>query len=155
MTEPLIDRLGGLTVLRELTTEFYARVYADAMIGFMFHPIDRAMLIDHEVAFVARMLGSRSVEYKGRSMKRAHSGHRIMGGQFARRQQLLQDVLCDHDVPEDVQRAWLDHNESLRSQVTTDAGSDCTPQLAPAHPPTDTQGDAARRPRMLDPFKGL
>jgi hypothetical protein len=48
-----------------------------------------------------------------------------MGGQFARRLQLLRNVFAAHQVPEDVQLAFLAHNESLREQITNQDLGEC------------------------------
>jgi hypothetical protein len=33
--------------------------------------------------------------------------------------------LRDHDVDPEVQQAWIDHQQALRSQITRDQGSEC------------------------------
>jgi hypothetical protein len=48
-----------------------------------------------------------------------------MGGQFSRRLQLLRQVFAAHGVPEDVQAAFLAHNEALRDQITVQAPNEC------------------------------
>jgi hypothetical protein len=53
-----------------------------------------------------------------------------MGGQFARRQQILQETLEDFHAPQAVRDAWIEHNESLRPLITADSGSDCDPLQA-------------------------
>ena len=63
--------------------------------------------------------------YQGRALRDAHAAHRIFGGQFDRRRELLRQVLVAHEVPEDVRTAWLAHVESLRAEITTDASGAC------------------------------
>ena len=58
-------------------------------------------------------------------MAAAHGPHRIMGGHFARRKELLRQVLVAHGVPEPIREAWLAHVESLRAEITPDVGSEC------------------------------
>ena len=39
--------------------------------------------------------------------------------------EILRQVMVAHGVPEEVQRAWLAHVDSLRSEVTSDPASEC------------------------------
>jgi len=137
----LFDRIGG-DALRAVLAEFYARVFDDVMIGFMFRDVDRAHLIDREYELTAALLGAPGVTYTGRPMRVAHAQHAIFGGQFERRLQILRETLRDHAVDPEVQQAWIDHQLALRHQITRDRGSECddtaaaTPRLAIA-PPAD------------------
>jgi len=141
MTTTLFDRIGE-AALRAVITDFYGRVFADVMIGFMFHGKDRAHLIDREYELTAALLGAPGVTYRGRPMRAAHAQHTIFGGQFDRRLQILRDTLRDHAVDPEVGKAWIDHQLALRGQITRDRGSECDdtaaarPKLAIA-PPSD------------------
>lgn len=126
---PLYEQAGGSEKLRAVITDFYGRVFDDLMIGFFFEGRDRQRLIDRELELALSLLGA-DVEYGGRSIREAHSSHAIMGGHFQRRLKLLEDTMRDHRLPDVVQRAWLSHSESLRDQVTADAGGDCDPTEA-------------------------
>ncbi|UJR86024.1 group I truncated hemoglobin [Sandaracinus amylolyticus] len=119
------EQLGGERVVRAIIDDFVARMTGDAMIGFFFAKVDRARLAEKEYEHAADFLGAPGVRYTGRPLRAAHGPHRIFGGQFARRKEILRQVLIAHGVPEDIQRAWLDHVESLRGEVTTDPGSEC------------------------------
>jgi hypothetical protein len=48
-----------------------------------------------------------------------------MGGQFARRAQILRETLAAHQAPAAVTAHWLAETESLRDQITGDLGSEC------------------------------
>ena len=120
----LFDKIGG-DALRAVITDFYARIFGDVMIGFMFQGRDRAHLIEREWELVAALLGAPGVTYTGRPMKTAHAQHTIFGGHFERRLQILRETLRDHAVDPAVQQAWFDHTQSLRAQVTRDKGSEC------------------------------
>ncbi len=128
----LFDRIGG-EALRAVITDFYARIFGDVMIGFMFQGRDRAHLIDREWELVAALLGAPGVTYTGRPMPAAHAQHTIFGGHFERRLQILRETLRDHAVDPAVQQAWIEHTLSLRSQITRDKGSECkdTSEAAP------------------------
>jgi hemoglobin len=144
-TPTLYDRLGP-DALRAVVTDFYARVFADVMIGFLFTGKDRQHLIDREIEFTARFLGARDVRYTGRPMRQAHARSPILGGHFDRRLQILRNTLRDHAVDPDVATAWIDHQLALRPQITGDAGSECDHDVAaarlagPGAPPDDPTG---------------
>lgn len=120
----LFDRIGALA-LRAVVTEFYARIFPDVMIGFMFRGKDRQHLIDREYELTAALLGAPGVTYTGRPMRVAHAQHTIFGGHFERRLQILRETLRDLDVDPEVQQVWIDHQLALRSQITRDQGSEC------------------------------
>jgi hemoglobin len=120
----LFDRIGAAE-LRAVITDFYARVFGDVMIGFLFQGKDRRHLIDREYELTAALLGAPGVTYTGRPMRVAHAQHTIFGGQFERRLQILRETLRDHGVDPDVQQAWIDHQLALRGQITRDRGSEC------------------------------
>ncbi len=138
----LFDRIGA-AALRAVVTDFYARIFPDVMIGFMFQGKDRQHLIDREYELTAALLGAPGVTYTGRPMRTAHAQHTIFGGQFERRLQILRETLADHQVDPEVQRAWIDHQLSLRSQITRDQGSECK-DTAAAGPRLALVGDPAR-----------
>ncbi len=110
------ERLGGQSVLRAIIDDFVGRICDDMMIGFFFRHTDRERLKELEYQHAAQHLGA-AVVYEGRDLRLAHQVHRIKSGQFARRMQLLRDVLSQHAVPEDIRVAWLAHQESLRLQI--------------------------------------
>lgn len=124
----LFERIGG-DALRTVITDFYARIVRDVMIGYMFADIvrtrGRAHLVEREWELVAALLGAPGVTYAGRPMRAAHARHPIFGGHFERRMQVLRETLADHHVDAEVQRVWLEHSLSLRSQLTGDRGSEC------------------------------
>lgn len=136
------DRIGA-DALRAVITDFYATVFDDVMIGFLFVGKDQATLIEREWEFTARLLGA-DVPYRGRPIRAAHAASPILGGHFERRAELLRQALARHQVDAEVQRVWLDHTEALRAQVTRDAGSACD-AVTPEPPPADRPIRLGRR----------
>jgi hemoglobin len=116
MGESLYDRIGGDT-LRAVVRDFYDRIFADTMIGYMFADRNKERLIAKEWELVAALLGA-PVRYTGRPLPEAHARHDILGGHFDRRLQILRDTLADHGVDAEVQQAWIEHTLALRDQVT-------------------------------------
>jgi hemoglobin len=121
----MYDCLGGEPALRAIIDDFVDRVFDDIMIGFFFRDVDRRRIKELEFQHAAEHLGG-PVRYRGRPLEVAHANHRIMGGQFSRRKELLRQTLVAHAVAPDIIEAWLAHTESLRARVTTDPGGQCT-----------------------------
>lgn len=123
-SQPLFELAGGEPRLREVIEDFYGRVFDDVMIGFFFKGKDRAHLVQLELEFALRFLGA-DVAYTGRPLPEAHASHRIMGGQFNRRLQILRETLAHHKLPSAVVECWIEHTQSLRHQITPDAAGEC------------------------------
>lgn len=115
------DRIGGEPALRAIVDDFVARMFADPMIGFFFRDATQKRIAELEYQHAAEWLGG-PVKYKGRPLDQAHAKHRIQGGQFDRRREILRQTLLRHGVPDDLVTAWLAHVDSLRAQIT---GADC------------------------------
>lgn len=118
--------MGGETSLRPLIDEFVHRIRRDPMIGFHFWNVDPLVLAQREFEFTARFLGA-DLAYSGRGMRHAHMRHRIMGGHFDRRRQILVELMEERDVPLEVRQTWLAHVDKLRPTITQDAPGQCTP----------------------------
>jgi hemoglobin len=123
MSHALYDKIGPDT-LRAVITDFYERVFADLMIGFLFIGKDRKRLVEMEIELTARFLGAET-RYTGRPIREAHARSPIMGGHFDRRLKILEETLDDHGVDPEVREAGLRHNLALRAQVTADPRSQC------------------------------
>lgn len=119
----LFDQIGA-DKLRVVLRDFYDRLFADLMIGFLFNGKDKERLIQKEWELTARMLGG-PVSYTGRSMPQAHAASPILGGHYLRRLQILKDVMNEHAVPQEIQAPWIAHTESLRRQVTKNRSDEC------------------------------
>lgn len=109
-------RLGGENGMRALLQDFYDRLYADLMIGYLFRPHDKAKLVESQLQFTGRALGG-PVRYEGKTLRAAHEGLRIREGQFWRRHQILKDVFADHAVDNEVQALWLELDIKLKPNV--------------------------------------
>jgi truncated hemoglobin YjbI len=124
------DEIGGHSALEKIMEDFVSRVFEDVMIGFFFRNADQSRIAKMEALFAAKLLGAKDVHYTGKSIREAHAAHPIMGGQFMRRQMILKETLADHGVSEDIISRWLEHNESMRSQVTGDRAGQCNDAAA-------------------------
>lgn len=127
----MFEELGGEPVLRGIVNRFVDRIFDDPMIGFFFRKADRQRVKEKEYELAASHLGG-GVAYTGRPLREAHAAHPIMGGQFARRLELLRQTLVEAGAPERVIQHWIAHTESLRPLVTRDASGECN--ATPAAP---------------------
>jgi hemoglobin len=125
---PLFDLAGGEPGLRRVVERFVDRVFDDVMIGYLFRAADRARVKQKEFEHAAEVLGG-PVAYTGRPLAAAHGPHRIRGGQFMRRIQILRDTLRELDVASAVADALIENNLSLREQITADEDGVCEPAL--------------------------
>ena len=121
------DQLGGEAVLRPLIARFVDRLFDDIMIGYLFRAADRQRVKDKEYEFAAEHLGA-ELSYSGRPLAAAHRAHRITGGQFMRRLQILKDTLAEHRVPTALAEHWVSHTLALQAQITDNALDQCDPQ---------------------------
>jgi hemoglobin len=127
MSQPsLFDSLGGEPALRPLIAHFVDRMFHDIMIGYLFRAADRERVKAKEYEFAARHLGA-PVEYTGRPLPEAHRAHRITGGQFMRRLQILKETLAAFQAPAAVNEHWVAHTLSLQAQITNNALDQCDP----------------------------
>ncbi|NNE18717.1 MAG: hypothetical protein HKN10_09585 [Myxococcales bacterium] len=120
----LFEQLGGEPKLRAIVDDFIDRCFDDVMIGFLFARAERRRIKRFEYEHAAKNLGA-EVEYGGRALDEAHRPHRIFGGQFDRRRQILLETLRDHAAPREVVESWIAHQDSLRSLITRDPDSNC------------------------------
>jgi truncated hemoglobin YjbI len=118
------EELGGEAKLRAIVDDFVDRCFADTMIGFLFARAERSRIKRFEYQHAAEHLGA-PIAYEGRPLAEAHRPHRIFGGQFSRRRQILIETLRDHDVPAHIVDAWITHQDSLRGLITKDPDSNC------------------------------
>src|SRR3954465_4867089 len=128
MAQPtLFDALGGEPALRAIISRFVDRLFEDIMIGYLFRAADRERVKAKEYEFAARHLGAQ-LSYTGRPIKEAHRVHRITGGQFMRRLQILKETLAAFHVPPEVSEHWIAHILSLQAEITDNALDQCDPR---------------------------
>lgn len=118
------EQIGGETKLRAIIDEFVDRVFADTMIGFLFARASKERVKRFEYEHAAELLGG-AVTYSGRDLREVHKRHPILGGHFARRRQILKNVLIKHGVDPEVMEAWLTQVDALREHVTSDLVTEC------------------------------
>ena len=124
MGPALWEIAGGRSAIRAVLEDFYAHVFADVMIGYLFRNADKTRLIEKELELTMNALGA-DVAYTGRPVRDVHRPLPIMGGHFMRRRKLLLDAIERASIPAGVREAWLAHTDALRADVTPDASGEC------------------------------
>lgn len=122
----LFDLAGGEAGLRRVVDRFVDRVFDDVMIGYLFRVADRARVKQKEFEHAAEHLGG-PFSYTGRPLAAAHAPHRIRGGQFMRRIQILRETFRELAVPSAVADSIIEHNLSLQALITADEDGVCEP----------------------------
>jgi len=112
----LYEAVGGEDRVRAILESLYARIFVDPMIGFLFAGKDRGHIVEQQVAFTCRFLGGPQ-RYEGKALPEAHARLPLLPGHFDRRHHLLALVLDEQGTPDEVKRAWLRIDESLRPSV--------------------------------------
>jgi hemoglobin len=130
------EELGGEAALRRVIDRFVDRLFDDVMIGYLFRNADRARVKQKEFEHAAEHLGG-PVAYTGRPLAGAHSPHRIRGGQFMRRVQILKETLAELGAPPRVAEQWLAETLRLRPLITVDEGDVCDPSPPRGAPGAD------------------
>jgi hypothetical protein len=101
---------------------FVDRMFADFVVGFMFHGKDRDRIVQHELELARKHLFGEG-GYTGRPIGPLHRALRINRGQFRRRLAVLRTVLREQGVPEPVIERWVAHDAALEAALTD--GTDC------------------------------
>ena len=112
-----ITRLGGFSHLLIILEEFYTRLLADILVGYIFKPFDRQKLITDQAEFVNRSLGGPHRDYEPRNLKQIHQPLKITSGHFDRRHQILKDVLDQFEVENDIKKMWLDLDLKFKAVI--------------------------------------
>lgn len=120
----LFEELGGESALRKVVDRFVDRMFDDMMIGYLFRAARRERIKEKEFEHAAEHLGA-GVTYAGKPLDAAHRPHRIRGGQFMRRFEILRTTLEELGAPERVKKHWLEKTLELRPLITDDEGGRC------------------------------
>ena len=122
----LFDLAGGEAGLRPVVERFVDRVFDDVMIGYLFRNASRERVKQKEYEHAAEQLGA-PAKYTGRPLAAAHAPHRIRGGQFMRRIQILRETFRESGLPAEVGDAIVEHNLKLQALITADEDGVCDP----------------------------
>ncbi len=108
--------LLGEAKIRAILQALYDQLFVDPMVGFLFAGKDKAHIVSQQVIFTCAFLGGPQ-RYTGKPLPEAHAALPLLPGHFDRRHHVLATLLEQHGVPDEVKRAWLRIDESLRPSV--------------------------------------
>jgi len=118
----LVEELGGAGRLTEIVSDFYDRLFDDALVGFLFRGHDKQRLVAMQVEYLRARLGNEEVEYTGEPVRAAHRDLPITVGHFDRRHAILEQVLEDWEMPDWPRDEWLELDAALRDLVVQTGG---------------------------------
>lgn len=118
----LFDVVGEAFIQRAIK-EFYQRAVEDRIIGHFFFNSDLEQLIQKQIIFTAKLLGSKNHRYQGKPLTKAHKLLPLKNVHFARRQVLMGEVLYDLGLSEPLRNAWLGLEEDLRPLIVNSHSS--------------------------------
>ena len=110
------ERIGGEGKVRAVLQSLYDLMFDDPMVGFLFAGKDKQRIVEQQLLFTCRFLGGPQ-RYEGKPLPEAHAQLPLLPGHFDRRHWLLEQVLDQHDVPDEVKQLWLRVDETLRPSV--------------------------------------
>jgi truncated hemoglobin YjbI len=106
----------GEAKIRAILQALYDQLFVDPMVGFLFEGKDKAHIVAQQVAFTCAFLGGPQ-RYTGKPLPEAHAALPLLPGHFDRRHHVLATLLDQQAVPDEVKRAWLQIDQSLRPSV--------------------------------------
>lgn len=127
MNEKIYDASIDLDKLKNIVDTFVNTMADDVMIGFFFKKSGKNRIKKKEFEFLANFLGF-DISYTGKPIGQAHKKHRIMGGQFSRRKQILKETLEKFEVSPNIIESIMEHTEEFRVTVSKTRNSDCNHQ---------------------------
>ncbi|MGI9490103.1 MAG: group I truncated hemoglobin [Geminicoccaceae bacterium] len=99
----MFERYGGFTSVSNIVTKFYNKVLDSDTIGPYFDDVDMKSLIDHQIKFVAQVMGG-PAEYNNDVLQRVHADMKIDREVYDEAKALLRESLEEFGVePSDVE----------------------------------------------------
>ena len=96
--ETLFDKYGGVPVVTEIVTTFYARIMSRPNLARYFRNTNLDALKMHQVKFIAFVMGKPAQYYQGRDLQKAHTGFSISQKSFKEVASILKWTLEDYKV---------------------------------------------------------
>lgn len=111
--------LGRGTLLRQILSDFYARVYRDPLLSPFFVHTTMQRAIEKQYNFLYEIFTGEDV-YFGERPRNAHHWMVISDELFDHRERLMRDVLRAHGLPERLVHRWMAMEESYREYIVKD-----------------------------------
>jgi len=116
----LFDKIGGIKVLRRITSAFYDKVYAHPWLSKMFVAIDKDHIASQQAEFMQGALGGPKI-YCGKKPAVAHPHIEISHKSFDLRQELLRQTLVELRIDREIAERWLAMDEAFRGRLVKGA----------------------------------
>lgn len=115
----LFDKYGGVATFSKVITNFYERVYARPNLRHYFEIMDKPRLIQHQVEFVAYLLGKPMRDYSEYHLRNFHERLNITGKAFDDLVKIFQEELEAVKVSGTDIVSIIDVVHSLRKDIVT------------------------------------
>jgi hemoglobin len=115
----LFDKYGGVTTFSKVITNFYERVYARPNLRHYFDIMDKPRLIQHQVEFVAYLLGKPMRDYSEYHLRSFHERLNITGKAFDDLVKIFQEELEAVKVSSADIASIIDVVHGLRKDIVT------------------------------------
>ncbi len=107
-------------LLKRILDDFYSRVFADEQLRPFFGEATEQWVSGKQYSFVKKILTGENC-YFGDRPRNAHHWMVISDELFTYREELLETVMRDHELPEKFVRRWRAIDECFRGQIVKDA----------------------------------
>ena len=114
--QSLFDKIGGEEVVDKLAMMFYIKVMNDPDLKHFFAGVDMLAQIMHQKKYITYVLGG-SVDYKGKSLRDAHSHLSIKASDFDKTALHFVHSLIELELPINVRDEIMTIIETTRSEI--------------------------------------
>jgi len=111
--------LGEGTLLAEILTDFYTRVFEDAVLAPYFRGVTKERLIGQVFSFMRDAFAGERL-YFGMRPRTAHHWMVISDEIFDHRERLMETCLREHGLPEHLVQRWRRFEEGFRADIVKD-----------------------------------
>ena len=112
----LFEKYGGFGAISKVVMSFYDTLLDSDELGPFFDDVDMKRLIDHQIKFVASLLGG-PADYTGERLQQLHAHLAIENRHFDEMKRVLDGTLEDHGFTEIDRQTVLDAFEQRRGLI--------------------------------------
>lgn len=113
----LFEKYGGIQTVSLIVRAFYNRVLGNRLLKPYFNEIDTERLIEHQIEFVAYLLGRPVKSMPDGILKSAHHGRRVSETAFNEVMHILEHVLIVHNMEHSDVSAVLSIVASFKNDI--------------------------------------
>ena len=113
----LFEKYGGVPTVSVIVRAFYKRILENRHLSPYFKETDVETLIEHQIQFIAYLLGRPVTPPTGDFLKKAHEGRRISETAFDEVLHILEHVLEAHNMEQAEVSAVLSRIASFKNDI--------------------------------------